>query len=231
MTLQNKINLITYPDSMGRNLLELHYVLRRYLTQAIGGVHILPFYPSSADRGFAPLTYDEVDPAFGTWEDIEMIGRDFDLTFDFMVNPISRQSVFFQHYLKNGPESAYADMFLSFSKLSPTGEISEADLAKVYTRKPRPPYTVIERADGSREKIWCTFDYEQIDLDLHSPVTQAVVRDFLIRLARTNAKMIRMDAIAYATHRLGTNCFFLEPDIWELLEWLKEYVTPFDTVM
>ncbi len=78
MTLQNKINLITYPDSLGNNLLELHYVLRRYLTQVIGGVHILPFYPSSADRGFAPLTYDEVDPSFGTWEDIEMIGRDFD---------------------------------------------------------------------------------------------------------------------------------------------------------
>jgi sucrose phosphorylase len=178
MTLQNKINLITYPDSMGSNLLELHYVLRRYLTQAIGGVHILPFYPSSADRGFAPLTYDEVDPAFGTWEDIDMIGRDYDLTFDFMVNHISRQSVFFQDYLKNGSKSQFADMFMPFSKLSPTGEISEEDLAKVYTRKPRPPYTVIERADGSREKIWCTFDYEQIDLDLRSPVTQKVIRGF-----------------------------------------------------
>ena len=37
--------------------------------------------------------------------------------------------------------------------------------------------------------------------------------------------MIRMDAIAYATHRLGTNCFFLEPDIWNLLERLKEYLS------
>jgi sucrose phosphorylase len=203
MGLKNKINLITYPDSMGNNLLELHYVLRRYLTQFIGGVHILPFYPSSADRGFAPLTYHEVDSSFGTWEDIEMIGRDFDLVFDFMVNHISRQSVFFQDYLEKGPGSKYADMFLPFSKLSPTGEISDEDLAKVYTRKPRPPYTVIERADGSREKIWCTFDYEQIDLDVYSPVTKQVLRDSLIRLARTNAKMIRMDAIAYATYRLG----------------------------
>ena len=231
MGLQNKINLITYPDSMGNNLLELHYVLRRYLTQFIGGVHILPFYPSSADRGFAPLTYDEVDPSFGTWQDIEMIGRDFDLVFDFMVNHISRQSIFFRDYLKKGSDSKYADMFLPFSKLSPTGEISEKDLAKVYTRKPRPPYTVIERPDGSREKIWCTFHDEQIDLDVYSPVTEQMLRSSLIRLARTNAKMIRMDAIAYATYRLGTNCFFLEPDIWELLERLKEYVVPFDAVM
>ena len=34
----------------------------------IGGVHLLPIYPSSGDGGFAPLTYGEVDPHFGTWE-------------------------------------------------------------------------------------------------------------------------------------------------------------------
>jgi sucrose phosphorylase len=75
MTLKNQVQLISYPDSLGQNLLELHYVLRRYLTRAVGGIHILPFYPSSADRGFAPITYEEVDPAFGTWVDVEHIGE------------------------------------------------------------------------------------------------------------------------------------------------------------
>ncbi len=42
MTVQNKIQLITYPDSLGKNLQELHYVMKRYLAKAIGGVHILP---------------------------------------------------------------------------------------------------------------------------------------------------------------------------------------------
>ncbi len=229
MTIQNKVQLITYPNSLGHNLLELHYVLRKYLKEAIGGVHILPFYPSSADRGFAPLTYDEVDPNFGTWEDIEKIGNDFDLIIDLMVNHISKQSVFFQDYMENGNDSEYADMFLSFKKLSPDGEISEEDLAKVYTRKPRHPYTVIEHPDGSKEKIWCTFDYQQIDLDLQSPKTREILRNFLLRLARTNAKLIRMDAFAYATVKIGTNCFFLEPDVWELLEWLNGFTSAFDT--
>jgi sucrose phosphorylase len=84
-----------------------------------------------------------VDPVFGTWRDIDLIGREFDLIIDFMVNHISRQSVYFQDYFEKGPDSEFADMFLSFNKLSPTGEISEAELAKVYTRKPRPPYTTI----------------------------------------------------------------------------------------
>jgi len=227
MTLQNKVQLITYPDSLGSNLVELHYVLRRYFSRAIGGVHLLPFYPSSADRGFAPITYDEVDPAFGTWEDVYMIGRDFDLIIDFMVNHISRQSLYFQDYVEKGADSEYAEMFLSFNRLSPDGEISEADLAKVYTRKPRPPYTIIQRADGSREKLWCTFDYEQIDLDLTSAKTREVLRNYLIRLARAPVKMIRMDAFAYTTLKLGTNCFFLEPEVWEILSWLNEYAAAF----
>jgi sucrose phosphorylase len=231
MTVQNKVQLITYPDSLGINLLELHYVLRRYLRKAIGGIHLLPFYPSSADRGFAPLTYTEVAPGFGTWADIDCIGSEFDLIIDFMVNHISRQSEFFQDYYVNGVDSEYADMFLSFNKLSPTGDLSQKDLAMVYTRKPRLPYTTVERSDGSREKVWCTFDYEQIDLDLNSTKTKEVLRNFLIHLARTRAKMIRMDAFAYSTIRLGTNCFFLEPDVWEILEWLNEYLAPFGTEM
>jgi sucrose phosphorylase len=227
MTIPNKVQLITYPDSLGQNLAELHYVLKRYLQGAVGGIHLLPFFPSSADRGFAPITYDRVDPAFGTWRDIEKLGRDFDLMIDFMVNHISRQSTFFQDYLENGNQSPFADMFLSFDKLAPGGEISEADLAKIYTRKPRPPYSVIERADGTKEKIWSTFDYEQIDLDWQSPVTRRIMRNFLFRLARENIQMIRMDAFAYTTIKIGTPSFFLEPDVWELLEWLQDCVAPF----
>jgi len=227
MTIQNKVQLITYPDSLGNNLIELHYVLKKYLQNIIGGVHLLPFYPSSADRGFAPLTYDEVDPNFGSWKDVEEIGEDFDLIVDFMVNHISRQSTFFQDYIEKGMSSEYADMFLSFNKISPDGDISEEDLAKVYTRKPRPPYTVIERIDGSKEKIWSTFDYEQIDLDWQSPKTREIMRGHLIQLARRPVALIRMDAFAYTTLEIGSSCFFLEPQVWELLDWLKGFVEPF----
>jgi sucrose phosphorylase len=41
--------------------------------------------------------------------------------------------------------------------------------------------------------------------------------------------MIRLDAIAYTTVELGTNCFFLEPRIWELLEWFNDFASAFDT--
>ena len=64
--MQNGCHLITYPDSLGGDLEGLNRLLRTRFAEALVGVHILPFYPSSADRGFAPLTYSRVDPAFGS---------------------------------------------------------------------------------------------------------------------------------------------------------------------
>ena len=68
MTIQNKTMLITYSDSLGNNLKDLYENLEEHFGDAIGGVHFLPFFPSTGDRGFAPVDYDEVDPAFGDWE-------------------------------------------------------------------------------------------------------------------------------------------------------------------
>ena len=77
MKLKNEIMLITYADSLGKNLKDLHTVLDKYYKEAVGGVHILPFFPSSADIGFAPMCYDKVDEAFGNYNDIEKIGKDY----------------------------------------------------------------------------------------------------------------------------------------------------------
>ena len=102
MAVKNKVQLITYPDSLGGDLKSLNQVLETYFPNTFkGGIHILPPFPSSGDRGFAPLTYFEIEPKFGTWEDIRKIGEKHDVLLDLMVNHISRQSVFFKDFLKN----------------------------------------------------------------------------------------------------------------------------------
>src|SRR5690625_4011986 len=106
MTLKNQVQLITYPDSLGGDLKTLKELLdNKFQDIFSGGVHILPPFPSSGDRGFAPLTYFEIAKEFGTWEDIKNIGENFDVLVDLMVNHISRQSHYFQDFLKKGRES------------------------------------------------------------------------------------------------------------------------------
>lgn len=100
MTIQNKTMLITYSDSLGKNLKELNENLGKYFGEAVGGVHLLPFFPSTGDRGFAPVDYDEVDAAFGDWDDVKALGEKYYLMFDFMINHISAKSPYFLDFLE-----------------------------------------------------------------------------------------------------------------------------------
>lgn len=73
--MKNKVMLVTYADSIGKNLKEMESILDKYYKGAVGSIHILPFFPSSADRGFAPVRYDKVDEKFGDFEDLKRIDR------------------------------------------------------------------------------------------------------------------------------------------------------------
>ncbi len=222
MTIKNEIMLITYADSMGKNLKELSEILKKHFKGIVGGVHVLPFYPSSADRGFSPITYKEVDDSFGDWSDLEELSKDFYLMYDFMINHISRSSEYYKDFMKNKDNSPYADLFIRYKEFWPAGEPTKEDIDLIYKRKPRAPYIDAEFEDGTTEKLWCTFDEEQIDLNCRSLTTKRFIKDILEHLAGKDASIIRLDAFAYATKKLGTNCFFVEPDVWELLDFTKE---------
>lgn len=227
MTIKNEIMLITYADSLGKNLQETGELLKDHFNGIVGGVHILPFYPSSADRGFAPLTYKQVDKDFGGWSDVEVMSKDFFLMYDFMVNHISRSSEYFQDFIEKKDDSQYADLFIRYKDFWPNGEPTQEDVDLIYKRKPRAPYIDVTFADGTTEKIWCTFDEEQIDLNVYTETTKKFIKENLSYLSKKGASIIRLDAFAYATKKVGTNCFFIEPDTWEMMDEAKKILEPF----
>ncbi len=215
--MKNGIQLITYPDSLGSDLKELCKILKGSFRKYISGVHILPFFPSSGDRGFSPLGYRTVDSAFGNWEDIRSIASDFEVMADVMVNHLSRQSREFLDFEERGDESPWAELFLPVDRVKPEGEFTPEELRLIYTRKPRAPWIEIAHRDGRVRRVWCTFSEEQIDLDVRSETGRRYILDTLNFLADQGIGMIRLDAFAYVTKKAGTSCFFLEPEIWEIL--------------
>lgn len=221
MKLSNKVQLITYADSLGKNLKDLKKVLDKHFKGYINGVHILPFYPSSGDRGFAPLTHKEVDKKFGTWNDIRNISKDYELMADFVLNHISAQSEYFQDYLKNGDESEYSDMFLTLDKVFPEGvDIEQLDM--IYRPRPTEPFKDFFVGKGVRKRIWISFTQEQIDIDWGSPVTREIMKDFLESIIREGgARVLRLDAVGYIVKKRGTNSFFI-PEVYDILEWVRK---------
>ncbi len=237
MTIKNQVQLITYADSLGGDLKALHRLFSKYFSNLFkGGLHILPPFPSSADRGFAPLTYFEIEPAFGTWQDIHAIGKQTGVMVDLMVNHISRQSPYFQDFVKHGRKSEHADLFITLDKIWPGGNPSSEDVAKIFLRKPENPFSEIMVTEtGKTEKVWTSFgtkDWsEQVDLDIHSAATQNFFKDVLAHMSQNGVNMVRLDAIGYVIKKPGTSCFFVEPDIYDFMKWIKTEADTFGVVL
>ncbi|MBI3747573.1 MAG: sucrose phosphorylase, partial [Chloroflexi bacterium] len=180
--------LLTYPDSLGGNLRSLAALLEGSLDGMFRGVHVLPPFPSSADRGFAPLTYYNIDPRFGGWEDVRRIAERHEVMLDVMINHISRQSPQFQDFERQGRRSPYADLFITLDKVWPGGDPPRADVERIFLRKPDSPFSTIRiRETGERERVWTSFgsaDWsEQVDLDVTSPATRQLISEWLGFLA------------------------------------------------
>jgi sucrose phosphorylase len=227
MAVSNKVQLITYPDSLGGDLRTLQHTLEQYFVDLFpGGIHILPPFPSSGDRGFAPLTYLEIEPACGTWEDIRRIGEKRDILLDLMVNHISARSEYFQDFLRQGRKSGYAELFITLEKVWPGGDPPPEDVEKIFLRRTEPFSEFTIKGTGEVERVWTTFGKvmpsEQIDLDVHSDVTRGLLADFLSNFSQNGVKIVRLDAIGYVIKKAGTSCFFVEPEIYDFLDWLRE---------
>ena len=217
MSLRNQVQLIVYPDRLGTNLRDLHAVLKRHLGTRIGGVHVLPPYPSNADGGFSPLTQKAIDPRYGDWADLEGIAADYDLCLDITLNHLSDASEEFQDFLKYGHASEHADLFVHVDQM---GEMTPDDLARIHIRKEKEPFRDVSFADGSKGRVWCTFTESQIDLNWNSPKTYALMEDTIRFLTERGVKLFRLDAFGYTTKRIGTSCFLVEPDVYDILKWI-----------
>jgi sucrose 6(F)-phosphate phosphorylase len=217
--------LLTYPDSLGGSLGAIADLLDGPLNGLFRGVHVLPPFPSSADRGFAPLTYREIDPRFGSWEDIERLGRGHDVLLDLMINHISRQSPEFQDFVRRGRRSPDADLFITLDKVWHDGKPDADDVARIFLRKPESPFSTVTIAEtGEQERIWTSFGTsewsEQIDLDVTSDATRNLITGWLRSFADRGVRIVRLDAVGYVIKKPGTTCFMVEPDIYDFLDWV-----------
>ncbi|MCS6837104.1 MAG: sugar phosphorylase [Anaerolineae bacterium] len=194
--------LIAYGDHVQaegmKPLQALRHFARKYLKGLIDSVHLLPFYPYTSDDGFSVVDYMAVDPALGTWEDVQTIGQDFRLMFDLVLNHVSAGSAWFQAFLRG--EAPYDQYFVTASP--------EDDLSAVVRPRTHPLLTPFETASGVRH-VWTTFSTDQVDLNYAYPPVLLDMLKVLLDYVRLGADYVRLDAIAYLWKTIETPCIHL----------------------
>ena len=205
--------LITYADQVSAPgetpLRTLGAFAGRHLHGVVSGIHLLPFYPWSSDDGFSVKDYQAVDPDYGTWADIEEIGRAFDLMFDAVFNHLSAQSEWFSRFLSGDP--AYQDFFVTVE--------GDPDLSLVVRPRALPLLSEVETVVG-RRRVWTTFSADQVDLNVRNPKVLLALTDVLLFYVSRGARFIRLDAIAFLWKEIGTSSLHL-PQTHRIIQFMR----------
>lgn len=179
-----------YPWSMpgsngGPPLGYLRSILSELLSPHIG-LHLLPMWPSTGDGGFAVADWTEVDPRFGTLDDLRRLAQSRPLLLDGIYNHVSWEHPIARAFLAD-PETN-GGVLHAFSP----GAAPDAPLA------PRGGSVLLPIEIGGRSyEVWHTFGTVAVDVNLEDGRVLQDVFDNIDLLARLGSYAVRLDAIEY----------------------------------
>ena len=221
---------------------------------AFSSFYILPsLFNTDLDRGFSVIDYG-INGVIATEEDLEALqSMGIDLKLDFILNHLSVQSPQFQDLVEKGDASAYKDFFIDWNKFwEGCGDLDEEGvlvprqeyIKDMFFRKPGLPVLVVEFADGTKRPYWNTF-YQQVDVDetgkkhylgqmdlnIKSPLVLDFYQQTLKALAGYGAKIVRLDAFAYAPKEVGAKNFLNDPGTWDFLQQITDMAQPYGVAL
>ena len=210
---ESDIFLITYGDSIftakNKKLKTLKNFVDEFIKPYFNNIHILPFFPFSSDDGFSIVDYKKVRDDLGGWEDISLLSQDYRLMADIVINHASRQSEYFEEFLKGSSE--YKDFFISLDK----------DEGFENVVRPRSSDLFQEMDIGNKKKyLWCTFGHDQIDLNFKNPEVLLFFIELIYLYLKNGVKVFRLDAVAFIWKEKGTNCLNL-PQTHEVVKLIR----------
>jgi sucrose phosphorylase len=134
--------------------------------------------------------------------------------------------------LYNGCDSAYTDLFIPIEKYWPDRNPPREVIDKIFLRRQNPFSDYSIQRTGEIKTLWTTFGKttpsEQVDIDVESKVARELVIECLSNFNKNNVKIVRLDAVGYVIKKIGTSCFFVEPEIYQFLDWLKGIADSYD---
>jgi len=205
--------LCVYPDNIGSagmsSLQALNNFLDESFTNSFSCLHILPFFQSTGDGGFEVSDYREIRSPLGRWDDIEAIGRRFDVMCDLVLNHVSSRHSWFEAF--RAGDAHYQDYFIT--------DGDKYDLSIIARPRDTPLLSKYSTANGE-VKVWTTYARSQIDLNYRSVKVVREIAELAAFLITRQVKLLRLDAVAFIWKRTGSCCANL-PEAGQVIRLLN----------
>ena len=218
---EKTVLLITYADNVnnglvGKTIRDFIMFYNKYFSTFIDSIHFLPFFPSSGDGGFSVKNHEEIDPVFGNWEEIKELSKNANIMTDLVLNHASSEGKWF-HNFKTG-KSPGKDYFFTIN--------NNYDYSNVIRPRDHDLLKEIKILNDTKN-LWCTFSYDQIDLNFRNPEVLLEFITLILKLSSYGVKIFRLDAVAFIWKETGTSCLNL-PETHEIIKLLRDIVDQLD---
>lgn len=205
---QEWVGMAQYPDGYAKNLSELRQHLHYFLELGVNLVHLMPMMvcpKGASDGGYAVSNFRQIDPRFGSLEDLEGLAEEFHkhnilLTLDVVVNHTSNEHEWAQRARQG--EVCYQDYYYIFDNRE-VPDMFEITMPEIF---PETSSGNFSWDDEMQKWVMTVFNDYQWDLNYSNPKVFIEMIDIILYWANKGADILRLDAVAFLWKKIGSIC-------------------------
>jgi len=219
---QRMLGYSTYVDRFGGTLAGVGTRIHHLAALGVDYLHLLPFLRArrgDSDGGFAVASFEEVDPAYGTMDDLEALTahlRDagISLCADLVLNHVADEHAWAQAAMAGDTDKR------AFFHVFPDRRLPDAYEATVGEVFPQTAPGNFSHVPAMGGWVWTTFYPFQWDLNYAHPPVFAAMASAMLQLANRGVEVFRLDSAPFLWKRLGTDCLN-QPEVHAVLAALR----------
>ena len=201
------VGMQLYVNRFCRDLRDLEEKLPYFEDLGINLLHLMPLTTRPQgpnDGGYAVNSYTEVDPVYGTGEDLTRLTarlreRNICLMLDFVVNHTSDEFPWARRAREG--ESEYQDYYYTYPDRR-IPDLFEETLPEIFPATAPGNFTFIP---GMEKWVMTVFNTYQWDLNYTNPKVFLSMMENLVALSNKGVDVIRFDALAFLWKKIGTS--------------------------
>jgi amylosucrase len=198
----------TYADRFGGTLKGVADKVDYLSELGVTYLHLMPMLkprPGPNDGGYAVMDYRAVRDDLGTIDDLRDLAttlrqQGISLTLDLVLNHVAAEHQWARNARSGDP--FYRNYFYMFADRE-LPDAYERTLPEVFPDFAPGSFSYDEE---SHSWVWTTFNTWQWDLNWRNPEVFYEFADVILWLANLGVECLRLDAIAFISKRMGTNC-------------------------
>ena len=220
--LNGSLGYCAYTDKFAGNLSGVRARIPHLQELGVTYLHLLPFLKPGTppnDGGFAVASYDEVDPAIGTNQDLQQLTRELraagiSLCSDFVLNHVSHEH---KWALQARAGDAHYQSYFHWAHTPEEVAAHEKNLIQIFPNTAPGNFTFIPEV---KAWAWTTFYPYQWDLNYAQPEVFAEMSQSLLQLANLGVEAFRLDSTGFLWKRPDTNCMN-QPEVHWILQAMR----------